>query len=50
VRITAATALEKIGNDEAMEALAQGTKYRRKIIRQMCERLIRKHKESKKQG
>ena len=50
VRITAATALEKIGNDEAMEALAQGTKYRRKIVRQMCERLIRKHKESKKQG
>lgn len=50
VRITTATALEKIGKDEAMEALAQGTKYRRKIIRQMCERLIRKHKESKKQG
>jgi HEAT repeat protein len=50
VRITTATALEKIGNDEAMEALAQGTRYRRKIVRQMCERLIRKHKESKKQG
>ncbi|MBA7523928.1 hypothetical protein ES705_16065 [subsurface metagenome] len=43
VRIAAATALEKIGNDEAMEALARGTKYRRKIVKQMCERLIRKH-------
>lgn len=50
VRITAATALEKIGNEQAMEALARGTRYRRKIVRQMCERLIRKHKESKKQG
>jgi len=43
VRIAAATALEKIGNEQAMEALARGTNYRRKIIRQMCERLIRKH-------
>ncbi|HUW23516.1 MAG TPA: HEAT repeat domain-containing protein [bacterium] len=43
VRIAVATALEKIGNEQAMEALAQGTKYRRKIVRQMCERLIRKH-------
>jgi len=50
VRITTATALEKIGNEQAMEALARGTRYRRKIVRQMCERLIRKHKESKKQG
>ncbi|MFQ5866635.1 MAG: HEAT repeat domain-containing protein [bacterium] len=50
VRIAAATALEKIGNEEAMEALALGTRYRRKIISRMCERLIRKHMESKKQG
>jgi len=50
VRIAAATALEKIGNEQAMEALARGTRYRRKIVRQMCERLIEKHKESKKQG
>lgn len=48
VRIAAATALEKIGNEQAMEALTRGTRYRRKIIRQMCERLIGKHKESKK--
>ncbi|MFB0527694.1 MAG: HEAT repeat domain-containing protein [bacterium] len=50
VRIAAATALEKIGNEQAMEALERGTRYRRKIVRQVCERLIRKHKESKKQG
>jgi len=50
VRIAVATALEKIGNEEAMEALTKGTRYRRKIVRQVCERLIRKHKESKKQG
>lgn len=43
VRIAAATALEKIGNEQAMEALARGTRYRRKIVKQMCERLIRKH-------
>jgi HEAT repeat protein len=43
VRIAAATALEKIGNEEAMEALIQGTRYRRKIVKQVCERLIRKH-------
>jgi len=50
VRIAAATALEKIGNEQAMEALTKGTRYRRKIVRQVCERLIRKHNESKKQG
>ncbi|NIM02836.1 hypothetical protein GTN66_01595 [bacterium] len=49
VRIAAATVLEKIGNEQAMEALARGTRYRRKIVRQMCERLIQKHKQSKKQ-
>jgi HEAT repeat protein len=49
VRIAVATALEKIGNEQAMEALARGTRYRRKIVRQMCERLIQKHKDSKKQ-
>ena len=47
VRIAAATALEKIGNEQAMEALTRGTRFRRKIVRQVCERLIRKHKESK---
>jgi len=47
VRIAAATALEKIGNEQAMEALTRGTGFRRKIVRQVCERLIRKHKESK---
>ncbi len=50
VRIATAAALEKIGSQEAMEALARGTRFRRKIVKQMCERLIRKHKESKKQG
>ncbi len=50
VRIAAATALEKIGNEQAMEALAQGTRYRRKIVRQVCERLMRKHQESKMQS
>jgi len=50
VRIAAATSLEKIGNEEAMKALARGTRFRRKVIKQMCERLIRKHEESKKQG
>lgn len=48
VRIAAATALERIGNEQAMEALARGTRYRRKIVRQICERLIGKHKEIKK--
>jgi HEAT repeat protein len=43
VRIAAATALEKIGNEQAMEALQQATRFRRKIVREMCERLIRKH-------
>ncbi|MBA7475531.1 hypothetical protein ES707_10902 [subsurface metagenome] len=43
VRIAAATALERIGNEQAMEALARGTRYRRKIVRQICERLIGKH-------
>ena len=47
VRIAAATALEKTGNEQAMEALTRGTGFRRKIVRQVCERLIRKHKESK---
>ncbi|MDH5173929.1 MAG: HEAT repeat domain-containing protein, partial [Elusimicrobiota bacterium] len=50
VRIAVATALEKIGNEQAMEVLAQGTRYRRRIVRQVCERLIRKHEESKKQS
>jgi len=50
VRIATATALEKIGNEQAMDALVRGTRYRRKIVRQMCERLIQKHKESKKRG
>jgi HEAT repeat protein len=50
VRIAAATSLEKIGNEEAMKALAQGTRFRRKVIKQMCERLIRKHEEGRKQG
>jgi len=50
VRIAAATALEKIGNEQAMEALVRGTRNRRNIVRQVCERLIRKHEESKKQG
>jgi len=43
VRIAAATALEKIGNEQAMEALTRGTKYRRKIVRQVCEKLIQRH-------
>ncbi len=50
VGIAAATALEKIGNEQAMEALVRGTRNRRNIVRQVCERLIRKHEESKKQG
>ena len=50
VRIAAATALQKIGSEEAMEALARGVRYKRKIVGQVCERLIRKHEESKKEG
>jgi len=50
LRVAAATALEKIGSKEAMEALTRGSRYRRKIIRQVCERLIRKHQEIEKKG
>jgi len=48
LRIAAATALEKIGSKEAMEGLVRGARYKRKIVRQACERLIRRHEESKK--
>jgi len=48
VRIATATALEKIGSKEAIEALVRGARYRRKIVRQACERLIRRHEEGKK--
>jgi len=45
VRIAAATALEKIGNGLAMNALARGARFRRKIVRQTCQRLIQMHKD-----
>jgi len=50
LRIAAAIALDKIGNEEAMEALAWGSRRRKKIIKQVCERLIRKHKAIEKKG